>query len=318
MRLVDDLLDVSRIARGKVELRRGPVDIATAVALAVEATTPLVAERGHALVVDVPPDLSIDVDPDRITQVIVNLVTNAARYTPRPGRIVIAATRQGDEVRVSVRDSGPGVPDAVMPHLFEPFVQGERSVDRAEGGLGLGLAIVKNLVEQHGGRVDAANPPGGGAELAVWLPSAPRKRPSTPAPGVGREASGRRALRVLVVDDNVDAAEMLGELLRVFGHDPIVVHDATQALAAALPVPDLAFLDIGLPDIDGYELARRLRAFPASRRRRSSRSPATARPAIARAATRRGSPITSSSPVDIAKLRALLDAVASGERLRER
>ena len=313
VRLVDDLLDVSRIARGKVELRRAPVPLADAVARALEATAPLADERGHVVSVDVPAGLVIDADRDRLTQVIVNLVTNAARYTPRGGRIGVTAARDGDAVRVVVRDTGPGIPAGLLPTLFEPFVQGERGVDRAEGGLGLGLAIVRNLVEQHGGRVAATNPPGGGAELAIWLPSA---SPAGSEPVVGAAASGAiaapaRALRVLVVDDNVDAAEMLGELLRVFGHVPTVVHAASEALAQASPAPDVAFLDIGLPDLDGYELARRLRALPGF-----GRAPLVALTGFGQPSDRATSRAAGFAehlvkPVDIAKLRAILDAVAA-------
>ncbi|HTR56420.1 MAG TPA: ATP-binding protein [Kofleriaceae bacterium] len=265
VRLVDDLLDVSRIARGQVRLARGAVAVADAVAYAVEAARPLVDERGHRLEVELEPDLVVDADPDRLGQVVANLVTNAAKYTPDGGRIAVSAQRTGDAARIAVRDNGSGIAPELLPRIFELFVQGERAVDRAEGGLGLGLAIVKHLVELHGGRVLAESEGvGRGATFTVWWPCVRAPVVSAAASDPARApAAADRSLKVLVIDDNVDAAFTLGELLRVLGHQPTVVHDAPSALATASDEPpELALVDLGLPNIDGYELAERLRALP--------------------------------------------------------
>ena len=265
VRLVDDLLDVSRIARGRVQLRRSRVAVETAVALAVESARPLIQERGHRVTVDVAPGLAVDADAPRLAQVLGNLVTNAAKYTPDRGRIEIIAREQGAAVVISVSDNGIGIAPELLPRVFDLFVQGERTSDRPEGGLGLGLAIVKNLVELHGGVVQAESPgPGRGATFSVWWPisdevavTSTAERPRIVEPALERQ------LRVLVIDDNVDAAFTLGELLRVLGHHPVVVHDAPSALAlATAEAPELALVDLGLPNIDGYELAERLRALP--------------------------------------------------------
>ncbi|HEY1556297.1 MAG TPA: ATP-binding protein [Kofleriaceae bacterium] len=265
VRLVDDLLDISRVARGQVRLERGHVAVAEAVGQAVEAARPLIDERAHQLAVELEPELAVDADLGRLTQVIANLVMNAAKYTPDGGRIDIEARRRGDAAVIVVRDNGSGIAAELLPRIFELFVQGERSVDRAEGGLGLGLAIVKHLVELHGGRVLAdSEGVGRGSSFTVWWPIS--RGPIEVAPANAphaRVAPPERALRVLVIDDNVDAAFTLGELVRVLGHHPIVVHDAPSALATATDeAPELALVDLGLPNIDGYELAERLRALP--------------------------------------------------------
>ncbi|MGE5184489.1 MAG: ATP-binding protein, partial [Acidobacteriota bacterium] len=265
IRLVDDLLDVSRITRGKVELRKAPVELARVIAQAIEATSALVEDRGQRLTLEVPgTGLVVDGDFDRLAQVIGNLVVNSAKYTPRGGRIAISAQREGADACVRVSDSGIGLPAELLPHVFEMFVQGERTRDRAEGGLGLGLAIVKNLVELHGGHVTAASDgPGKGAVISVWLPLAARAAATTGA-GSAQAQDAAWPLRILVVDDNVDAAELLAELLRSMGYETDVAHDAGGALEAARQrPPDVALLDIGLPAVDGYELARRMRALPA-------------------------------------------------------
>jgi len=261
VRLVDDLLDVSRVALGTMHLKRTPVDVADAVAQALEATGPLVRDRDHRVEVDIAPGLVVDADDARLVQVLANLVTNAAKYTPRHGHIRVRGEPDGNTARITVQDNGIGMPVDLLPRVFDAFVQATRTTDRADGGLGLGLAIVKNIVTLHGGRVAAASQgPGCGAELTVWWPlSVQPAATAEPAPERGTD----RALKVLVVDDNVDAATTLGELLRALGHEPIVVYDATSALAyAEADAPELALVDIGLPVVDGYELAHRLRALP--------------------------------------------------------
>ncbi len=268
VRLVGDLLDVSRIAQGKVELDRRPVELAALVAQAIETASPLVEERQHHLEVIVAANLWLDADGPRIGQVLSNLLTNAAKYTQRGGRITLRAERVGEELVVTVADNGMGIPSELLPKLFDLFVQGRRTIDRSEGGLGLGLSIVRNLVRIHGGSVAVRSPGvGQGREFEVRLPALPASHgaagttaahPETPAPA-------QAGHRVLVVDDNEDAAELLAYALETLGHQTRTAYDGPSALEVAAEfVPDIAVLDIGLPVMDGYELARRLReAAPA-------------------------------------------------------
>lgn len=268
-RLVDDLLDVSRIARGKVELKLAPVETADVIARAIEMASPLLESRTHALQVDVPrAGLPMLVDAARLSQVVSNLLTNAAKYTPAGGTIDVTARRDRDEVLVRVRDTGVGIAPEVLPTVFDLFVQGRQSSDRAEGGLGLGLTIARNLVERHGGRVLAHSEGiGRGSEFSVWVPMAPLVT-QPPRPRVD-EAAARMApprtnvSRVLIVDDNQDAADMLAFVLSARGHETRVAHDGVEALRACADfTPHAAFLDLGLPVMDGYELASRLRELP--------------------------------------------------------
>ncbi|MBA3395515.1 MAG: response regulator [Deltaproteobacteria bacterium] len=266
VRLVDDLLDVSRITRGAIQLRCGTVELAWIVGRALEAAASGVAERDHQVVVSVPETgLAIDADVDRLTQVVANLVSNAAKYTPRGGRIEIVGDVEGGCARLVVRDNGAGIDAALLPRLFELFVPGRR-MQEAAGGLGLGLSIVRSIVEMHGGVVSAASQgPGRGATFTVRLPIAGLDSDHLTHDDVLQaiDAARMRTLRVLVVDDNIDAAQTLGELLEVLGHEAVVVHDAPAALHAVRTfTPEIAFLDIGLPVVDGYELAARLRAVP--------------------------------------------------------
>ncbi|NVB78233.1 MAG: GAF domain-containing protein [Kofleriaceae bacterium] len=263
VRLVDDLLDISRITRGRVALVRGPVALAEVIGQALEAAQPLILERGHHLAVELRGGIIVDADHHRLTQVIGNLVVNAAKYTPDGGHLALSTQVEGDFARISVRDDGVGITPELLEHVFEMFVQGDRSSDRAEGGLGLGLAVVKNLVERHGGRVAAASEGAGrGSTFTVWWPLAGEDARVVPPPPVV-STQPVKPLKVLVVDDNVDAATTLGELLRVLGHLPVVVHDAPSALAIARDeAPELALVDLGLPILDGFELIRRLRDLP--------------------------------------------------------
>jgi PAS domain S-box-containing protein len=263
--LVGDLLDVSRIARGKVQLDRKPVDLARAIEKAIEAAAPLLDERRHRIVVDVAPGLWLDGDETRICQVVSNLVTNAAKYTPEGGTITVAAARKHGEIVITVRDTGVGIPPDLLPHLFDLFVQGRRTLDRAEGGLGLGLAIVQSLVELHGGTVRArSDGPHTGSEFEVRLPALATahhvdERDAAPAQGA---RGAPREKRVLVVDDNIDAADLLSDALEGLGYETRTAYDGPSALEAAAAFdPDIALLDIGLPAMDGYELARRLRGL---------------------------------------------------------
>jgi PAS domain S-box-containing protein len=268
-RLVDDLLDVSRIAQGRVELDLQVVELVEVVANAIEMASPLIEQRLHRLLVDVPRHgLEVEVDRTRLAQIVSNLLTNAAKYTPPGGDISVRAERAGDMVVLSVRDTGIGMTAEVLPRIFELFMQEKQSLDRAQGGLGIGLSLVRSLVERHGGVVSAhSDGPGRGSELVVRLPAARAARaaeaapapPATPKP----TALPPRAERILVVDDNEDGAEMLALALRGKGYQTHVAHDAPTALSVAAELlPDVAFLDIGLPVMDGYELATRLRKLP--------------------------------------------------------
>ena len=261
VRLVDDLLDVSRITGGKIQLAHEPVEVAALVAHAVEMIQPLLDQRSHALRVEVPSSgLLLHADPARMAQAIANLLNNAARYTPPRGNIEVAARRDGADVVISVKDDGAGIAPDLLPRLFDMFVQGKRTLDRAEGGLGLGLTIAKSLVELHGGTVQAqSGGAGAGTELTVRVPAIERAGAAAPTPAPPKP-SPLAPRRVLVVDDNRDAADMLTELLLRAGYVTKVAYDGLSALSlAASFLPEAVVLDIGLPGIDGYELTRRLR-----------------------------------------------------------
>jgi PAS domain S-box-containing protein len=265
VRLVDDLLDVSRMARGKITLAKQSIELGTVVGNAVEATAALFEDRDHVLHQSVPSEgLWIDGDEVRLTQVASNLLTNAARYTPPGGQIWVTAAREGSEVVLRVRDNGKGIEAELLPSMFDMFVQGPRGPDRAEGGLGLGLSLVRMLTELHGGTVAATSDgPGLGSEFTVRLPAS--TRPVVEARPAARSAvvRARAPRRVLVVDDNRDAAEMIAEVLSAAGHDVRVANDPAQALREADTFhPQVAILDIGLPVMDGYALGGELRERP--------------------------------------------------------
>ena len=263
VRLVDDLLDVSRIATGKLELRRERVDLASVVRDAVEASRPLIDRQGHELTVTPPADpVLLDADPTRLAQVFLNLLNNAAKYSERGGHIRLSAERDGAEVVVRVRDTGIGIPPAHLPHIFEVFVQVDSAWHRAQGGLGIGLSLVKGFVELHGGRVEAhSDGSGKGSEFVVRLPLA-----SAAAPGQALEAAGaapEQRRRILVVDDNTDAAESLAEMLALMGHEARTAHDGEAGVTAVAEFrPELVLMDLGMPGLNGYEAARRIRAEP--------------------------------------------------------
>lgn len=298
-RLVDDLLDVSRITLGKVTLRRERVEVCAVVWRAVEAAKPIIAQRGHDLSVECPPhELWVDADPSRLDQIVGNLLTNAAKYTEPGGKIWVTAAfsapspsssrpetgtanreaeeKDGEpprEITITVRDTGVGIPPEKLPQMFDIFTQAERSLDRAEGGMGLGLAIVKMLTEMHGGRVDAWSAGlGKGSTFSIHLSAASAPVAGTlaetgepgraaPAPNAALPLANSKGKRVLVVDDNADAAEALGRLLRRAGCELEIALDGPTALDRAHEFhPTAVLLDIGLPGMDGYEVARRLRA----------------------------------------------------------
>jgi len=264
VRLVDDLLDVSRITRGKVSLDMRRVSLADVLASAIELTSPLIEQRAHTLSVDVPRDLHVEGDPTRLAQVFANVLTNAAKYTPQGGRITVEAASAGDRVRTIVRDDGIGIRAEMLPRIFDLFVQERQALDRADGGLGLGLAIARSLVEAHGGSIEArSSGPERGTELIIELPASGARAMASEAPAGREDRVAQAGRRVLVVDDNEDAAALLGEVVREWGHDVRIAHDGPAALNMVERfAPDVALLDIGLPAMDGYELARRLRELP--------------------------------------------------------
>jgi PAS domain S-box-containing protein len=265
--LVDDLIDVSRVTRGLISTEKEPCDIAVIVKQALEQVRPVIGARRHRLTVSLPaPAAFIRADPKRLVQVVANLLSNAAKYTLEGGNIALAAGVADGMVRVTVSDDGIGIGAALLPRVFDLFTQGERSSDRAQGGLGVGLAVVKSLVELHGGRVEAASGGAGmGSTFTLVLPLLHRGA----AGGAAGEAivapdQPPASLRLLVVDDNDDAAMMLSMLLESSGYDVASENSARAGLARALAErPDVCLLDIGLPEMDGYELARHLRAAPA-------------------------------------------------------
>jgi signal transduction histidine kinase len=263
--LVNDLLDVSRVTRGQVTMAQETVAVEPLVQEAVEQVRPMLDSCHHELFLDIEPGLYVLGDRTRLIQVLSNILNNAAKYTPARGRIVLSVRTDGGDVRIAVRDNGQGINLPVLPYIFDLFTQAERTPDRSQGGLGLGLALVKSLVLLHGGRVDALSDGlGEGSEFVVYLPLL-EPVVEVPAPAPAASVPDASGLRVLVVDDNVDAAEMLATLLEMNGYEVRVEFDGASALTTALREPPaVALLDIGLPDMDGHELARRLRARPAT------------------------------------------------------
>ncbi len=263
VKLLDDLLDVARTTRGKIQLVPERCELASIVAAAVEVASPLVAQRAQRLAVSVPErGLEVIADQARLTQAIANLVTNAAKYTAPGGAITVTATADDSDVTMRVQDSGIGIAPELLPRIFDLFVQGASALDRAQGGLGIGLSVAKSVVTLHGGTLSAHSAGlGQGSEFVVRLPRARADvaAPVAASPGGARSPADRRC-RVLAVDDNHDAAEMLGHALSVLGCSAVVVHDGDAALASAAAFkPQVVLLDVGLPGIDGYEVARRLR-----------------------------------------------------------
>jgi signal transduction histidine kinase/ActR/RegA family two-component response regulator len=268
-RLVDDLIDVSRITRGKVTLRREVVDLETIIRNAIETSKPLIESASHKLEVTLPREpLRLHADPVRLAQVLSNLLNNAAKYTPNRGHIRLSVVRENGLAVIRVKDNGIGIIAPVLPHVFELFVQGDHGVARSQGGLGIGLTLVRTFVGLHGGMVEAfSGGAGRGSEFVVRLPvleaaeTAPTKAALT-----ARRPEIPQALRILVVDDNQDGAHSLAMLLQMQGNEVHTVYDGPEAVAAISDFhPDVVLLDIGLPTLNGYETARRMRALPGSR-----------------------------------------------------
>jgi CheY-like chemotaxis protein len=260
-RLVDDLLDVSRITQGKIALRRERVDLAGVVDKALELTRPVFERRTRSLALEVADGCCVEGDEMRLAQVVSNLLINAAKFTPDPGAIRLQLCAEEDHARIEVADEGIGMEASLVPHVFDLFVQGKQSIDRVAGGLGLGLAIVRTLVHMHGGDVEARSEGiGRGSVFTVRLPLiAAGAQPDAPR-AMSEPAHASRHARVLVVDDNRDAATTLATLLDLQGYVVATAADAAQALSAiASFIPDIAIFDIGLPGMDGYELALEVR-----------------------------------------------------------
>jgi signal transduction histidine kinase/CheY-like chemotaxis protein len=275
VRLVDDLLDISRITRGKIRLQTEPVDLAAVVAGAVETCRPLIDLRRHRLFVSVPPSsIRVEGDAVRLGQVVSNLLNNAAKYTEEGGQIRLTLACEDDQAVVRVRDTGMGIPPEMLSSIFDLFTQADRSLDRSQGGLGIGLTLARRLVEMHGGGVEAhSTGPGRGSEFVVRLPLLKDEDGGSRIEENGGALDPRSSIldppsrRVLVVDDNRDAAQSLALLLGVAGHQTRICHDGPSCLEAAAEFrPEAVLLDIGLPGMDGYEVARRLRSHPATDR----------------------------------------------------
>jgi signal transduction histidine kinase len=262
VRLVDDLLDVSRITRGRIALQKEPLELSIAIQHAIETSRPTIEAAGHEFTVTYPSEaIYVEADSTRLSQVFANLLNNAAKYTPRGGHITLAAERRGSTAVVSVRDTGVGIPPNMLGQIFDMFTQVDRSLEKTHGGLGIGLTLVKRLVEMHGGAVEARSEGAGtGSEFVVLLPTyriAARDPLEGEATRPGWTASSRR---ILVVDDNQDAAECLAELLRIKGHDVRTAHDGLAAVDAAQVFrPAVVLMDLGMPGLNGYDAASRIR-----------------------------------------------------------
>jgi PAS domain S-box-containing protein len=264
VRLVDDLLDVSRITQSKITLKKEKVDLITIIGRALETSRPLIDARKHRLTVSLPEQpLRLEGDTTRLTQVVSNLLNNAAKFTPEGGQIWLVAEAQNGQVVLRVRDTGIGIPEELLPQVFDLFRQADRSLDRSQGGLGVGLTLVRSLLEMHGGTVEAySDGPGRGSEFVVRLPAFAEPGQATEEASAVESDMGNSAChRVLVVDDNVDSAESIALLLELNGHEVRMAHDGPAALEMAYSFhPQVVVLDIGLPGMDGYEVARRLRS----------------------------------------------------------
>jgi len=268
VRLVDDLLDVSRITRGKVELRKERVDLTKIIHSAVETSRPLIEASGHELTLQLAPEpIWLEADLTRLAQVLSNLLNNSARYTKPNGRILLTSERREGEALVRVCDNGLGIPEDMLPLVFEMFTQVDRPQERSQGGLGIGLSLVRGLVEMHGGKVEAySDGPGRGSEFVVRLPlltEEPERQEVQAPDGQTQKATAPHARRILIVEDNRDGADSLALLLELMGNNVRTVYDGASALEAATEYrPDVVLLDIGLPGRDGYEVAREIRASP--------------------------------------------------------
>jgi signal transduction histidine kinase/ActR/RegA family two-component response regulator len=309
VRLVDDLLDVSRITTGKLALRKERVDARAVAKSAIEAIEPLARARGHQLRVALPPSgATLDADPTRLAQVFLNLLNNAVKFTDPGGRIDFQVEVAGEELVARVRDSGVGIPAEMREEIFEMFAQADRSLERSTMGLGVGLSLARRLVELHGGTISVASAgPGKGAEFVVRIPlaggeqPADRQREDLPIRGAGK------AQRILLADDNLDFASSFATLLRRMGNEVRVEHDGPAALAAADEFrPEIAFLDIGLPKLNGFDLARRLRELPTTAKSRLVAVTGWGQPTDRQLAAEAGFDDYMVKPVEIERIQAIL------------
>ncbi len=264
--LIDDLLEISRITRGKIQLRKEPVSLSSVLAHAVESVQPAINDKKHVLSLDLPADpLPVFGDPTRLEQIFVNLLANAAKYTDEGGFIDVIARRDADHALVRIRDNGIGIPVEMLSRIFEPFAQVDQSLDRSKGGLGIGLTLAKSLAEMHGGSVQATSAgTGQGSEFTLRLPlSEESARPAVPHPEPSSGADTGQPTRVLIVEDNPDAATGIGKLLSTCGYDVTVAHDGESGVSLATTFhPEIVLIDIGLPGMSGYEVVRRFRELP--------------------------------------------------------
>jgi signal transduction histidine kinase/CheY-like chemotaxis protein len=262
-RMVDDLLDVSRITSGKIRLNKEVLDVSTIISRAVEVARTFIERRQHELTVSLgSQSMRLEADPTRLEQILVNLLNNAAKYTDPGGRIRVSADRVDEQIVIRVTDNGIGIPLDMLPRIFDLFTQVDASVDRSKGGLGIGLAMVRNLVQLHNGIVTVhSDGSGRGSEFVVRLPALVQDDPEPPVSPATTTASAGSPVRVLIVDDRVDTADSIRMLVEALGHEGRMVHSGADALEAVQrDRPDLMLIDIGMPDMNGYELARRLRA----------------------------------------------------------
>ncbi len=263
--LVDELLEVSRITTGRVRLRQERIVVSGIVERAVETARPLIEQRRHELTVSLPAHpIWLHADAARLEQVVVNLLTNAAKYTDEGGHIWLTVEQEGEAAVLRVRDTGTGIDPELLPRIFDLFTQAERSLDRSQGGLGIGLCLVQRLVDLHGGTVEVYSVLGQGSEFVVRLPAMATSLPPSPSLSIQTAQPPATGCRVLVVDDSKDAAVMLAMLLEASGHEVRMAHDGPTALKATIDHrPDVVLLDIGLPGLDGFEVAKRIRQQPA-------------------------------------------------------
>jgi signal transduction histidine kinase len=264
-RIVDELLEVSRITTGRIQLHQERIAVGIIVENAVATVRSLIDERKHELTVSLPTQtIWLHADAARLEQVVVNLLTNAAKYTDQGGHVWLTVQQEGDEALLSVRDTGVGIAPEILPRIFDLFTQAEQSLDRSQGGLGIGLALVQRLVEMHGGTVAVSSVLGQGSEFVVRLPVVSPPEPQPSLPPIERARPTGPSLRVLVVDDNVDTVTTLALLVKESGHDVRTAYDGSAVLEAALDYrPNVVLLDIGLPGLNGFEVAKRLRQQPA-------------------------------------------------------
>jgi CheY-like chemotaxis protein len=315
-RLIDDLLEVRRVSHGKLELRKERVELTEIARAAVETSRPLLEAAGVALQLDLPASpILVDADVSRVAQALSNLLNNAAKYTSRGGRVWLSAEHQSRNAVLTVGDNGIGIPAEMIPRIFEMFAQADQSLERAQGGLGIGLTLAKQLIEMHGGTIQArSDGPGKGAVFTICLPLATPTAPELRGPSPKRKRSvPALPLRILVVDDHRDSADSLSLLLRSRGNDVRTAHDGLEALEAAKQHrPDVVLLDVGLPKLNGYEVARPIRALPWGKSAVLIALTGWGQPEDKRRSTAAGFDHHLVKPVDAARLKAILASIVPG------